>query len=65
MFNRSLMECRLAEISESDDYEAEDEERPRYAFPDLDKQIRSAVDEYGAVFPKLNFSSPRVSESAT
>ena len=33
----------------------------RFAFPELDDKIRQAVSEYGAVFPKLNFSSPRVS----
>jgi hypothetical protein len=35
--------------------------RERFVFPELDKQIRQAISEYGAVFPKLNFSSPRVS----
>jgi len=33
----------------------------RFAFPELDDKIRQAILEYGAVFPKLNFSSPRVS----
>jgi len=33
----------------------------RYSFPELDAQIRRTIDEYGgAVFPKLNFSSPKV-----
>ena len=32
-----------------------------FAFPELDDKIRQAILEYGAVFPKLNFSSPRVS----
>lgn len=32
-----------------------------FAFPQLDDKIRQAISEYGAVFPKLNFSSPRVS----
>ena len=33
----------------------------RYAFPELDFQIRATIEEYGgAVFPKLNFSSPKV-----
>ncbi|KAI0272936.1 D123-domain-containing protein [Russula aff. rugulosa BPL654] len=32
----------------------------RYSFPELDTQIRATIDEYGgAVFPKLNFSSPK------
>lgn len=33
----------------------------RFAFPELDDKIRQAISEYEAVFPKLNFSSPRVS----
>ena len=45
--------------SESDD-ESDDEPRRTFAFPELDAKIRQAVREYGAVFPKLNFSSPRV-----
>ncbi|KAI0688928.1 D123-domain-containing protein [Earliella scabrosa] len=52
-----------AESSLSDDEDSEPEEeqdeRTRFAFPELDAQIRAAVVEYGAVFPKLNFSSPR------
>ena len=35
--------------------------REHFAFPDLDDKIRQAISEYEAVFPKLNFSSPRVS----
>ncbi|KAH8998686.1 D123-domain-containing protein [Lactarius akahatsu] len=31
----------------------------QYAFPELDARIRTVIDEYGAVFPKLNFSSPK------
>ncbi len=46
---------------EPDDEEEEEEDTAqRYAFPELDQQIRKAIEEYGAVFPKLNFSSPRV-----
>ncbi|KAG6333356.1 hypothetical protein ID866_5732 [Astraeus odoratus] len=33
----------------------------QYSFPELDKRIRDAIKEYGAVFPKLNFSSPKLS----
>jgi len=36
---------------------------PKYHFPDLDKHIRGCIEEYGAVFPKLNFSSPKVSDN--
>ncbi|KAL0960700.1 hypothetical protein HGRIS_005725 [Hohenbuehelia grisea] len=32
---------------------------PRYAFPELDAKIRACIKEYGAVFPKLNFSAPK------
>ena len=58
---------RPAESTLSDDEgggeeEEEDEEpRKKFSFPELDQRIRSVVAEYGAVFPKLNFSSPRVS----
>jgi hypothetical protein len=31
----------------------------QYAFPELDTRIRAVINEYGAVFPKLNFSSPK------
>lgn len=44
----------------SDDSEIEETERRTYFFPELDMKIREAVTQYGAVFPKLNFSSPRV-----
>jgi len=46
--------------SDSDD-EATASSAARYSFPELDAQIRATIDEYGgAVFPKLNFSSPKV-----
>jgi len=32
----------------------------RYSFPELDAKIRDVVKEYGGVFPKLNWTSPRV-----
>ncbi|KAH7906499.1 cytoplasmic protein [Hygrophoropsis aurantiaca] len=35
------------------------QKRKRFAFPELDAQIRSTIAQYGAVFPKLNFSSPK------
>jgi len=38
----------------------DDSRRKHYAFPDLDLLIRQCVKEYEAVFPKLNFSSPKV-----
>ncbi|KAI0247143.1 cytoplasmic protein [Lactifluus subvellereus] len=45
--------------SDDDDDGATSPAAKRYAFPELDAQIRAAIDEYGAVFPKLNFSSPK------
>ncbi|KAI0689078.1 D123-domain-containing protein [Cytidiella melzeri] len=45
----------------SDDDEDEESREPRrmFAFPELDAKIRVTVKQYGAVFPKLYFSSPR------
>jgi hypothetical protein len=41
--------------------DSDDEVTPasQYAFPELDAQIRAAIEVYGGVFPKLNFSSPK------
>lgn len=48
-------------LSDDEGAASEDEaEGPRFSFPELDAQIRAAIREYGAVFPKLNFSSPKV-----
>ncbi|GAA6023520.1 hypothetical protein JCM8202_002664 [Rhodotorula sphaerocarpa] len=56
----------ISELSDSEDDEAEDSDNddeeapPTFAFPRLDAEIRSALDKYeGAVFPKLNWSSPQ------
>lgn len=60
---------RPVESTLSDDEDAgeeEAEERPtNFSFPELDAKIRKAVSDYGAVFPKLNFSSPRVRQTHT
>ena len=46
---------------EGDDEEDDDEETgEQFSFPELDAQIRQAITDYGAVFPKLNFTSPKV-----
>lgn len=45
---------------EQDDEGEDENSRRRFAFPELDQKIRDAVARYGGVFPKLNFSSPRV-----
>jgi hypothetical protein len=58
--------CRPASstLSDSEDDETledvQEESSRKYAFPELDAKIRQTIKEYGAVFPKLNFSSPKV-----
>ncbi|KAF8225884.1 D123-domain-containing protein [Tricholoma matsutake] len=44
-----------------DDEDDEDPDEPinRFSFPELDTKIRECIKEYGSVFPKLNFSSPK------
>ncbi|KAJ7366812.1 D123-domain-containing protein [Mycena albidolilacea] len=44
---------------EDSDGSDDGEVRRRFAFPELDAQIRECIQTYGAVFPKLNFSSPK------
>ncbi|KAI9058194.1 D123-domain-containing protein [Trametes sanguinea] len=50
-----------AESTLSDDEgEQDDADEPvKFAFPELDARIREVIADYGAAFPKLNFSSPR------
>ncbi|KAK0188651.1 D123-domain-containing protein [Armillaria mellea] len=45
-----------ATIMEDDPDDEAGEPEKRYSFPDLDAEIRQCIAEYGAVFPKLNFS---------
>lgn len=54
-------ESTLSDEEDGSGYESdsEDEQHRKFAFPELDEKIRDAVSQYGAVFPKLNFSSPR------
>ncbi|KAK9453695.1 D123-domain-containing protein [Dipodascopsis uninucleata] len=54
------------ESKEPDDEEDDDEDHlstaeidPSTVFQELDRQIKDILDEYGAVTPKLNWSSPR------
>ncbi|KAJ7780595.1 D123-domain-containing protein [Mycena maculata] len=49
---------QLSDEEDSEDVDSDDEGR-RFAFPLLDAQIRECIKTYGAVFPKLNFSSPK------
>lgn len=52
-----------ADRERSEDDSDDDTSPPKkYAFPELDAQIRKAIAQYGAVFPKLNWTSPRVRE---
>ncbi|KAG2123314.1 D123-domain-containing protein [Suillus cothurnatus] len=51
----SLPSCQKDEEDEEDDAAV----GRSFSFPDLDKRIRQVIKEYGAVFPKLNFSSPK------
>ncbi|KAI6151591.1 D123-domain-containing protein [Pisolithus tinctorius] len=50
-------------ISDDDDDDDEYEDTAivgeHFSFPELDERIRSVIREYKAVFPKLNFSSPK------
>ncbi|KAI0304511.1 cytoplasmic protein [Multifurca ochricompacta] len=48
----SLEECDAHQDSD-------DEATSRYAFPQLDAQVRAVIREYHAVFPKLNFPHQR------
>lgn len=54
-----LFPTQLIAFDESNDNEKEQNNAP--SFPEVEDAIRDAVAEYeGAVFPKLNWSSPRV-----
>ncbi|KAH9936177.1 D123-domain-containing protein [Fomitopsis serialis] len=56
------VESTLSDEEDGSGYESdsEDEQHRKFAFPELDEKIRDAVSQYEAVFPKLNFSSPRL-----
>ena len=58
----STLSDNETESTDDEDEEDEDSEPPkkRYAFLELDKRIRECILEYDAVFPKLNFSCPKV-----
>ncbi|KAG1788856.1 D123-domain-containing protein [Suillus plorans] len=49
-----------AESSPSDQEDEDDAAVGQsFSFPDLDERIRQIIKEYGTIFPKLNFSSPK------
>jgi len=59
-----LGRSHLREVNEDEfstnETEFDDENQPLPSFPDLEQQIWNTIDEFdGAVFPKLNWSSPR------
>ncbi|KAH7873161.1 D123-domain-containing protein [Lentinula edodes] len=55
-----LVESTLSDDEDDEDRDSVDsDETPIFAFPELDEKIRAVVKEYGAVFPKLNFTSPK------
>ncbi|KAJ4491316.1 D123-domain-containing protein [Lentinula edodes] len=55
-----LVESTLSDDEDDEDGDSVDsDENPIFAFPELDEKIRAVVKEYGAVFPKLNFTSPK------
>ncbi|KDR82744.1 hypothetical protein GALMADRAFT_58004 [Galerina marginata CBS 339.88] len=47
------------ENDQESDEDDDDTRQKHYAFPELDQCIRKCVKEYEAIFPKLNFSSPK------
>ncbi|KAJ4000380.1 D123-domain-containing protein [Lentinula boryana] len=53
------VESSLSDDEDEDEGGADSDENI-YEFLELDEKIRAVVKEYGAVFPKLNFSSPKV-----
>ncbi|KAG1814981.1 D123-domain-containing protein [Suillus variegatus] len=56
----SLPTASPAESSPSDQEDEDDAAVGQsFSFPDLDERIRQIIKEYGAIFPKLNFSSPK------
>lgn len=56
----SVAESTLSDEDESESSDRSEPEAHHFSFPELDARIRAAVDEYQAVFPKLNFTSPKV-----
>ncbi|KAF9506262.1 hypothetical protein BS47DRAFT_1374151 [Hydnum rufescens UP504] len=48
-----------SEKGDEDDDDPHSSSLRKYAFPALDAQIREAISTFGAVFPKLNWTSPQ------
>ncbi|CAE6470887.1 unnamed protein product [Rhizoctonia solani] len=51
------------ELSSDEEIESDDDSdsgpMARFSFPELDRQIRQAISNYSAVFPKLNWTAPK------
>ena len=63
-----VCQLRVHTSTLSDDEVSDDEDASEpssfdkiYEFPELDAKIRQVIDEYDAVFPKLNWTAPQVS----
>ncbi|KAF8133914.1 D123-domain-containing protein [Boletus edulis] len=55
----AVAESTLSDEDESESSDKSEPEGQHFSFPELDAAIRDAIDKYQAVFPKLNFSSPK------
>ncbi|KAI9462262.1 cytoplasmic protein [Boletus coccyginus] len=55
----TVAKSTLSDEDESESFDRSEPEVHHFSFPELDARIRAAVDEYQAVFPKLNFTSPK------
>lgn len=55
----SIAESTLSDEDESKNSDGSEPEDQHFSFPELDAKIRAAINKYQAVFPKLNFSSPK------
>jgi len=53
------VESSLSDEEDGDEHTDDAAVGRSFSFPDLDERIRQTIGEYGAVFPKLNFSSPK------
>ncbi|KAG8214703.1 hypothetical protein J3R82DRAFT_9788 [Butyriboletus roseoflavus] len=56
---RSVADSTLSDEDEGESSDRSEPEVEHFSFPELDAGIRVAIDKYQAVFPKLNFSSPK------
>lgn len=55
----------IGDLSSDDEMESDSDDEPmaRFSFPELDRQIRQTISAYTAVFPKLNWTAPKVSST--